>query len=162
MKNNLIVLFCHLCLIFSMPLGAQTIAPDKITAVKLTPEIGKSYLEQTSVQAFTVNQNYILRPASGYKISYFPSEKKIAIHPVAMKLTSSRPSLPGFDTSPVPGGTMFCLCEQTQDDCKISARVIDKSLTFVCVGSCGCESFLVYDTSDPVLEYETGGIWHRF
>jgi hypothetical protein len=49
------------------------------------------------------------------------------------------------------------------DDCKISPRIIDKTLVFSCMGGCGCESFIIYDTSDPVLGYQTaGGGWFNY
>jgi hypothetical protein len=113
---NTILNFC-LCVLFmglhtSVSVWGQNPNMDKITAVKLTAEIGQAYFSKPSIKAFTVDKNNVLRPANGFKISYFNAEKKIAIHPKTMKLTSSRPSVPGFDVSPVPGGTMFCLCDQ--------------------------------------------------
>lgn len=71
--------------------------------------------------------------------------------------------MPGFDITQIPGGTMFCLCNEAADDCKISARIVDNTLVFQCQGTCGCSSFIIYDTSDPVLGYETAGErWFNF
>jgi hypothetical protein len=162
MKSNLTASLTLLCLVLCGAAFSQNSVPNKISAIKLTAIIGEQYLHKTSIKAFNVDQNNILRPTNGFKITYFATEKKIAIHPVTMKLTSARPSSPGFDVSPVPGGSMYCLCDKAQDDCKITPMVLDNTLTFNCGGFCGCGSFIIYDTSDPVLEYETGGNWFRF
>lgn len=162
MKQKPNIYVTLLCVVLCGSSMTQNAESDKISAIKLTAAVGKQYWHDTRVSAFTVDKNNILRPANGFKISYIASEKKVAIHPVTMKLTSARPSLPGFDVSPVPGGTMFCLCDKTEDDCKIQTMILDNTLIFNCGGSCGCGSFIVFDTSDPVLEYETGGAWFRF
>lgn len=152
--------------IFFMTLGLSAFSQNpgnaNITAVKLTKAAGEQYYKKINIKAFTIDKNFILRPAEGYKITWFSTEKKIAIHPVVMKLTSPQPSTPGFDTEKVPGGTMFCLCNEANDDCKISVKVLDGVLVFDCGGMCGCGSFIIYDVSDPILGYETGGNWFNF
>jgi hypothetical protein len=152
-----------LCMFLSGLAFGQTPETDNITAVKLTAAVGQQYFNKISIEAFTVDKNNVLRSAKGYKIAYFATEKKIAILPKAMKLVSAQLSAPGFDVSEVPGGTMFCMCNQADDDCKISPRILDKTLVFSCGGSCGCGSFIIYDTSDPVLGYQTaGGGWFNY
>lgn len=163
MNTKLNFFLCLLCMALSGSTFGQTQEIGDITAVKLTAAVGKQYFNKISIEAFTVDKNNILRPKSGYKIVYFSTEKKIAILPKTMKLAGPRPSVPGFDTSKVPGGTMFCLCDKAVDDCKISPRILDNTLIFECGGSCGCGSFIIYDTSDPVLGYETAGSgWTNF
>ncbi|MBK8566853.1 MAG: hypothetical protein IPN76_26865 [Saprospiraceae bacterium] len=136
---------------------------EQITAVKLKASIGEQYYNKLEFAEFTVDKNYILRPKSSYKITYFATEKKIAIHPKTMKLISAQPAAPGFDVTPVPGGTMFCLCDKAEDDCKTTFMILDNTLAYTCGGSCGCGSFIIYDTSDPVLEYQVpGGGCFRF
>lgn len=154
---------CMLCAALSLSALGQNKGTDKITALKLTAAVGEQYFNKISLEAFTVDKNNILRPAKGYKIAYFSSEKKVAILPKTMKLLSPTPSVPGFDITQIPGGTMFCLCNEAADDCKISARIVDNTLVFQCQGTCGCSSFIIYDTSDPVLGYETAGErWFNF
>ncbi len=163
MKTNLNLFLCLLCMALSVSAFGQNPESDKITAVKLTAAVGEQYFNKISLEAFTVDKNNILRPAKGYKIVYFSTEKKIGILPTTMKLLSPQPSAPGFDTTKVPGGTMFCMCDKEDDDCKISPRILDNALVFECVGRCGCGSFIIYDTSDPILGYETaGGSWFNF
>lgn len=80
-----------------------------------------------------------------------------------MKLTSTQPSNPSFDIENVPGGTMDYLCDQASDHCKISPRIAERMQAHDCIGSCGCGPFMIYDTSEPIREYETaGGGWFNF
>lgn len=152
-----------LCMVLSATAIGQNPGTDNITALKLTATVGEQYFKNISIEAFTVDKNNILRPTKDYKITYFAAEKKIAVQLKTMKFTGPQPSIPGFDVKEVPGGTMFCLCDRANDDCKISPRVIDNKLIFSCGGMCGCGSFIIYDTSDPVLGYQTaGGGWFNF
>lgn len=163
MNTNLNFFLYLLCMALSTSAFGQPKEGGKITAVKLTAAVGGQYFNKISLEAFKVDKNNILRPAKGYKIAYFSKEKKIAILPKDMKLGSPAPAAPGFDIAEVPGGTMFCLCDQAADDCKISPRVVDNTLIFSCQGSCGCGSFIIFDTSERILEYETsGGGWFNF
>lgn len=161
MKTNLKIFLILLLLPLTAAVFGQN--TEQLTAIKLKASIGEQYYNKLEFAEFTVDKKYILRPKSGYKITYFAAEKKIAIHPKTMKMTSTQPATPGFDVKPVPGGTMFCLCDKAEDNCKISIMVLDNTLAYTCGGSCGCGSFIIYDTSDPVLEYqEQGGGWSRF
>ena len=163
MNVKLNLLLCIVCMIWSASAFGQNKEIGKITAVKLTAAVGEKYFNKISLKAFTVDKDNILRPADGFIITYFAAEKKIAIHPKTMKLTSSKPIAPGFDIQEVPGGTMFCMCDRAADDCKISPRILDRTLSYECVGACGCGSFIIYDTCDPIREYETpGGSWFNF
>lgn len=163
MNTSLNFFLCILCLALSASAFGQPKGTDQITAVKLSATIGEQYFKKISIEAFKVDKNNILRPAKGYQITYFAKEKKIAILPKSMKLETPAPAAPGFDIAEVPGGTMFCLCGQAADDCKIKPRMVDNILIYDCMGYCGCGSFFIYDTSESIREYETaGGRWFNF
>lgn len=67
---------CMLCAALSLSALGQNKGTDKITALKLTAAVGEQYFNKISLEAFTVDKNNILRPAKGYKIAYYSSEKK--------------------------------------------------------------------------------------
>ena len=163
MKTSINFFLCILCLTLGTSLLGQNKQINNITAIKLTAEVGEQYVNKVSIKAFTVDKKYILRPAKGYKIVHFAKEKKVVILPQDMKLSNAAPPVPGFDIAKVPGGTMFCMCGQANDDCNVDMRMADNTLFFDCNGRCGCASFVIYDTSYPVSDYETpGGGWFNF
>jgi hypothetical protein len=65
-----------------------------------------------------------------------------------------------FDIQPIPGGMMYCMCDQGSDDCVIDMNIADGLLIYFCAGQCGCLKFSVCDDLSKVRQYETpGGEW---
>ena len=76
-----------------------------------------------------------------------------------------KPIEPGFDVQPVPGGTMWCVCSGSgPDNCVINVAVDEEGgINYFCDGGDCCGGFIIWDTSDPIADYETpGGGWFNF
>ncbi|MCB0703959.1 MAG: hypothetical protein KDC34_01560 [Saprospiraceae bacterium] len=154
-------LFVLLALIMSVQINAQAPKDGAIlTAIRLKAEVAQEYAKGVQVTGFTIDKKGVLRPSKGYEIVYVSIKKQVVVRPAGQSITP-----PSFDVQPVPGGVMFCLCGGSgPDPCKINlAMDSENGLNYFCEGGNCCGSFIIYDTSDPVVDYETaGGKWFNF
>lgn len=128
----------------------------EVTAIRLTEKGALPYQTKHKGPNFDVDTKGILRADKGYVIEYRPTEKKFVIRPseVAFSLEG------GFDIEQIPGGVMYCMCDQGNDDCEIQLNMTDGQLHYFCQGSCGCINFSVCDDLGVIKQYETpGGGW---
>jgi len=147
-------------LLFSFALSSQTIVKGtEITAIKLGREQVEQYYNKIAFESFTLNSKGVLRANEKFRIVYLQDTKQWAVIPQGRVMPKE---ISGYAEMKVPGGTKYCMCDGGPgDNCKLEPMVTEKTIYYHCEGSCGCDEFIIWDISTPILGYETaGGKWY--
>lgn len=158
------------CFVVSTTLYSQPVTSNKdeiveVLAIQLSEEIAEAYWQKQPIEMplYSVDKEGILRPRKGYKLGINLEKRVYLVASVDSKFPTRDELIANYDEEPIPGGTMYCMCGGSNDDCKISVNIVDNRLHYFCDGSCDCHSFSESDGIDIDTKVITiMGAWDTF